>query len=133
LNFSLGEELDMEKLQSIVMDYMERIGFKGQPYLVYRHEDAAHPHVPIVTTPIKQNGRSINIHNIGKRLSEPARKAIEQYYGLVEAESRKKAQALPLEPVTIQAAYYGKSETKRIISNIVQEIVARYKLLPLMN
>jgi hypothetical protein len=64
-------------------------------------------------------------------LSEPARKAIEQEYGLVVAESRKKAQALPLELVTIQAAYYGKSETKRIISNIVQEVVARYKFTSL--
>jgi hypothetical protein len=131
LNFSPGEELNTEKLQSIARDYMERIGFKGQPYLVYRHEDAAHPHVHIVTTPIKQNGRSINIHNIGKRLSEPARKAIEQEYGLVIAESRKKAHALPLDPVKIQAAYYGKFETKRIISNIVQEVVARYKFTTL--
>jgi hypothetical protein len=114
-----------------VIDYMERIGFKGQPYLVYRHEDAAHAHVHIVTTPIKQNGRSINVHNIGKRLSEPARKAIEQEYGLVVAESRKKIQVMPLEPIAIQAAFYGKSETKRIISNIVQEVVARYKFTSL--
>lgn len=127
LNFAPGEDLDNEKMQTIAMDYMNKIGFKGQPYLVYRHDDSSHPHVHIVTTPIKQNGRSINIHNIGKRLSEPARKAIEQEYGLVVAESRKKAQTLPLEPVSIQAAYYGKSETKRIISNIVQEVVARYK------
>jgi hypothetical protein len=131
LNFSPNEEPNTGKLQSMARDYMEWIGFKGQPYLVYRHEDAAHPHVHIVTTPIKQNGRSINIHNIGKRLSEPARKAIEQEYGLVVAESRKKTQALPLKPVTIQAAYYGKSETKRIISNIVQEVMARYKFTSL--
>lgn len=131
LNFTPGEDLDNEKMQTIAMDYMDKIGFKGQPYLVYRHDDSAHPHFHIVTTPIKQNGRSINIHNIAKRLSEPARKAIEQEYGLVIAESRKKAQALPLEPVSIQTAYYGKTETKRIISNIVQEVVARYKFTSL--
>jgi hypothetical protein len=32
---------------------MERIGFGRQPYLVYRHFDADHPHIHIVTNTIR--------------------------------------------------------------------------------
>ena len=31
---------------------MEQIGFGDQPYLVYQHNDAGHPHIHIVTTRI---------------------------------------------------------------------------------
>lgn len=127
LNFAPGEDLDTETLQRIARDYMARIGFANQPFLVYRHDDTTHPHIHIVTTPILQNGRSIYIHNLAKRKSEPARKEIELEYGLVVAESRKKEQSLPLQPVSLQAAHYGHSETKKAISNIVTEVVARYK------
>src|SRR6478672_2015708 len=50
LNFAPGENLDNETLQRIAWDYMSRIGFGNQPYLVYRHDDTNHPHIHIVTT-----------------------------------------------------------------------------------
>ncbi|WP_081146436.1 relaxase/mobilization nuclease domain-containing protein [Niastella vici] len=130
LNFAPGENLDTETLQQIARDYMARIGFANQPFLVYRHDDTSHPHIHIVTTPILKNGRSINIHNLAKRKSY-VRKEIELEYGLVVAESRKKEQSLPLQPVSLQAVHYGQSETKKAISNIVQEVVARYKFTSL--
>jgi hypothetical protein len=131
LNFAPGEELDTETLQRIARDYMTRIGFANQPFLVYRHDDTTHPHIHIVTTPILQNGKSINIHNLAKRKSEPARKEIELEYGLVIADNRKKEQLLPLQPILLEAANYGQSETKKAISNIVREVVARYKFTSL--
>lgn len=131
LNFSPGEELDTEMLQNIARDYLNKIGFGYQPFLVYRHDDTSHPHIHIVTTPIKTNGKSINIHNLAKRKSEPARKSIEIEYGLVKAESRKQNQSLPLQQISLKAANYGKSETKRAISNIVLEVVSRYKFTTL--
>jgi len=127
LNFAPGELLDDEKLQTLAMEYIERIGFGNQPYLVYKHQDASHPHLHIVTTTIQANGKAIYLHNIGKRKSEPARKAIEQEYNLVKAEGREQQKKLPLKPVELKVAWYGQSETKNTISNIVREIVANYK------
>lgn len=126
LNFDLTEKLDKETLSSIAAAYMEKIGFGNQPFLVYQHLDAAHPHVHIVSTCIQQNGRRIPLHNIGRNQSEKARKEIEQKYNLVKAESK----ALkPEQPFVIQAAKatYGKSETKRSISNVVRMVVQNYK------
>src|ERR1700743_1185485 len=48
LNFPNGENLPDEQLTAITQDYMRGIGFESQPYLVYRHEDAGHPHIHIV-------------------------------------------------------------------------------------
>ncbi|HMI59423.1 MAG TPA: relaxase/mobilization nuclease domain-containing protein, partial [Puia sp.] len=127
LNFAIGEKPNTEFLQKIVADYMDRIGFESQPYLVYRHDDAGHAHIHIVTTPIKANGRSINIHNLVQRKSEPARKDLEQEYGLIPAESRKKENPFTPTPANLEAAVYGKAETKAAISNIVREVAANYK------
>lgn len=127
LNFTAEDKLDSASLQKIAADYMGRIGFGKQPYLVYQHHDTAHPHIHIVTTTIQPNGRSIFLHNIGRRKSEPARKAIEEEYGLVKAESRQKTNELSLTPATLPAAHYGKAETKRVVSNIVREVVNSFK------
>ena len=67
LNFSPGENLSDNKLTSIASAYMDKIGFKEQPFLVYKHEDAGHPHIHIVSTTIKQDGSRINTHNIKGR------------------------------------------------------------------
>lgn len=58
---------------------MERIGFGEQPYLVYKHNDAAHTHVHIATINIKPDGKRIDTHGIGWKLSEPARIALEPF------------------------------------------------------
>jgi len=126
LNFAKGETLEIEKLQRIATDYMDRIGFGGQPFLVYRHLDAAHPHLHIVTTNVQADGKRINLHNIGREKSEPARKAIELEHGLVRAEAQRQNEALPLPPARLEPALYGKSETKRTVSGIVTAITLGY-------
>lgn len=133
LNFDVTEKLNNEQLSTIASDYMTRIGFGEQPYLVYRHTDAAHPHVHIITTNVRTDGKRIDIHNIGRNQSEKARKEIEVAYGLVRAESRKKKREL--EPVQLERAIYGKSETKRSISNAVRMVTRSYKYtsLPELN
>lgn len=124
LNFAPGERLDLSTVQCLAADYMQRIGFADQPFLVYQHHDASHPHIHIVTTNIRANGRAISLHNIGRLISEPARKALEQIYGLVVAEGRRQQVDLPavMAPVT-----YGKTETKRAISNIVREVTSSFQ------
>jgi len=47
LNFDVSENLDNTKLIEVAEDYMERIGFGHQPYLVYKHSDAGHPHIHV--------------------------------------------------------------------------------------
>ncbi len=52
LNFAPGEQLDDATLKQISAEYKDRIGFGDQPYLLYRHDDAGHPHVHIATVKV---------------------------------------------------------------------------------
>jgi hypothetical protein len=125
LNFPNGETLPTETLIAITQDYMTGIGFEDQPYLVYRHNDAGHPHIHIVTTNIKRDGYRISLHYLGQNQSEKARKAIEIKYNLVKAEEQPKQK--PNLKADAEAAEYGKAETKRAITNILGFVIRTYK------
>jgi hypothetical protein len=126
LNFDPSESLSEEKMKVIAREYMQEIGFGNQPYLVYQHFDAAHPHIHLVTTNIQVDGKPISLHHLGIRASEPARKMIEQKYGLVKAESQGKTD-YQLKPVALEKAVYGRSQTKRAIGNVLGGVLESYK------
>ncbi|GAB2820427.1 relaxase/mobilization nuclease domain-containing protein [Ferruginibacter profundus] len=131
LNFDPSEKIADDKLLKIAELYMNKIGFGEQPFIVYKHEDAGHPHIHIVSTTIKADGGRINTHNIGRNQSEKARKEIEQMYGLVKAERQQQLIKPGIKPVDAQKAIYGKSETKRSISNVVGAVFSQYKFTSL--
>jgi hypothetical protein len=135
LNFDPSEKLNHQLLSEIAGRYMEKIGFANQPYLIYEHRDAGHPHIHIITTNVQDNGKAISLHNIGRERSEPARKELELEYGLVQAESRSQKQIQGLKPFPIEKLQYGQSETKRAITNIVNTIIRQYNFtsLPELN
>jgi hypothetical protein len=125
LNFPNGESLADETLREIVKDYLQGVGFATQPYLVYRHEDAGHPHIHIVTTNIKRDGERISLHYLGQNESEKTRKAIESKYGLTKVEDQTKQK--PDLKAEVSAVEYGKAETKRAITNILGFTLRAYK------
>jgi hypothetical protein len=113
VNFPAEEDLPPELLQRLAIDYMDRIGFGEQPFLVYQHFDARHPHLHIVTTSVRRDGTGIELNNIGRDLSEPAREALEQEYGLIRARGRNTRMIDP-------------HETPSLTSK-VQEVTSSYK------
>jgi hypothetical protein len=127
LNFDPSENLKKETLISIAKMYMDKIGFAHQPYLVYQHDDAGHPHIHILTTNIQDDGKRIDTYNIGRNQSETARKDIEKLFGLVQAQQKQKAQSSALKPVQVQKVQYGKSETRRSITNVLDAVLNNYK------
>jgi len=88
---------------------MDKIGFGNQPYLVYQHFDAGHPHIHVVTTNIQRDGHRIIMYNIGWNQSKKARLELEEKYGLVKAKGRRQE----VNPENARKAVYGKAETRR--------------------
>lgn len=125
LNFAKYETLDEDKLIAIAEDYMKAIGFEEQPFLVYKHNDASHPHIHIVTTKIQSDGSRIDTQNIGKNKSEPARIAIEKKYNLVEASKQEKKEN-PIKPIEIIGDGKTKLETKNAIAKVLNAILTTY-------
>jgi hypothetical protein len=136
LNFHSSEtHLDKETLMEIASDYMDRIGFARQPFLVYQHFDAGHPHIHIVSIKVRSDGSRIDMNNIGRNESEQARKSIEKEFGLVNAESQKKDVGYQLKPISAARVVYGKSQTKMAIQNVLDTVVEQYRYasLPELN
>ncbi|RKD15212.1 hypothetical protein BCY91_06780 [Pelobium manganitolerans] len=133
LNFSTNERLPPDLLGEIANEYMERIGFGNQPYLVYKHNDAAHPHVHIVSTNIKSSGERISLHNLGSTKSEEARQLLEEKFGLVQAGKNTKSQAL--DSSALNKVEYGKVDTKRALTNTINAVIKTYRFtsLPELN
>lgn len=126
LNFDPSESHALETLNQIAHTYMSKIGFGDQPFLVYQHRDAGHPHIHIVTTNIQHDGSRIDMHNLGRNQSERARKQIEIDFSLVRAQQMK-LKSNPDMPVQLVRIPYGKAETKRTITNIVHQVTRKYR------
>jgi len=127
LNFDPSEKFSDKQLQEIAATYLQKIGFGEQPFLVYQHHDSGHPHIHIVTVKVRADGSRIDMQNIGRNQSEKARKEIEQIFGLVRAEEHKQGQLSGLKPVNVQKAQYDRTETKRAITTVLDEVLKNYK------
>lgn len=127
VNFDPAEKLSNTELTKIAQSYMAKIGFANQPYLVYVHHDAGHPHIHILTTNIQPDGKRIDTYNIGRNQSEIARKAIELEFGLKKAQHSSRNIDQQPRPVDIQRVQYGKSETRRSIANVLDAVIDRFK------
>lgn len=128
LNFDRTDsDLSKEKLMEIARSYMDKIGFGSQPYLVYQHYDAGHPHIHIASINVRADGSRIDMFNIGRNQSETARKELELSFNLVRADSRK-VQRLPLiNPIDIEKIKYGAIDSKRAVASILNAVVPQYK------
>ncbi|WP_343617324.1 relaxase/mobilization nuclease domain-containing protein [Flavobacterium sp.] len=128
LNFDSSESnISKEKLMEIAHSYMEKIGFGSQPYLVYQHHDAGHPHIHIVSVKVKSDGKRIDIQNIGRNQSETARKEIEKAFKLVPAQGRQKEKILHVKPAKSSVVKYGAAETKKAIAAVLNAVIPNYK------
>ena len=127
LNFDPADNLSKEKLTAIAEQYMEGIGFGHQPYLVYRHFDAAHPHIHIVSINIQKDGSQIPLYNLGRNQSEKTRKEIEIGFGLKKAEKRSQQISQNFQTGNAQKISYGKYTTKKAISHVLQEVISHYR------
>ncbi|WP_245916992.1 relaxase/mobilization nuclease domain-containing protein [Mucilaginibacter yixingensis] len=131
LNFHPSEQFSDERLKELAEEFLDRIGFTGQPYLLYQHFDAGHPHVHLVTTNIKADGKAINLNNIGKDRARPACVAMEKAYGLVSTAGQKNDLTERFKPVNVQRALYGKMETKRAMNGIINVVAGSYNFTSL--
>src|SRR5882757_1698968 len=109
LSFSPDDRVYNEMLARIAMEYMERVGFGRQPYVVYRHLDTFAPHLHIVSTNIRPDGKHIHRRYFGGWHLTPVRMAIEEKFGLIKG--HKHPDRIPGPATPGQKLQYGKKPT----------------------
>jgi ABC-type metal ion transport system substrate-binding protein len=91
LNPSPEDTLSDEQLSEIAQEYMRKMDYGEQPYIVFKHEDIDRHHLHIVTTNIDTQGKKINDSNNFYR-SKKITNEIEKKYNLHPADIRKNAE-----------------------------------------
>ena len=81
LNPSPVDELTDEQLRDITREYMERMGYGNQPYIVFKHKDIFREHLHIVSLRVDENGRKISdSHEYDRSMS--VLRGLKRKYGL---------------------------------------------------
>ena len=113
LNPHPDDSLTDEQFSAIAWEYIEKMGYGNQPFVVYKHEDIDRHHLHIVTLAVDEQGKKINDGNNFYR-SKHITREIEQKYGLLPAE-RQRADVFRLQKVC-----YGDGENlkKQLVSVI---------------
>ena len=76
--------LSEERFVSLAEEYMRRMGFGDQPYIVYRHNDIGREHLHIVSVRVDETGRAISDSYEHGRSMKVCRE-LERQFGLVPA------------------------------------------------
>jgi len=70
-----GREYSGLELKAIAEQYLDKMGYKSNPYLLYFHKDTANNHIHIVSSRVDESGRKIN-DSFERRRSQAAIKEI---------------------------------------------------------
>ncbi|WP_181308832.1 relaxase/mobilization nuclease domain-containing protein [Rufibacter sp. XAAS-G3-1] len=62
-----GREYDTKQLTEIAEQYLDEMGYGGNPFLIYFHSDTANNHVHIVSSRVNDQGKKINDSFEGRR------------------------------------------------------------------
>ncbi|NRF41132.1 relaxase/mobilization nuclease domain-containing protein [Pedobacter foliorum] len=120
LNFDPSNQLSSGVLREIAKFYMQGIGFGNQPYLMYQHFDAAHPHLHILTTNIRADGSRINLFMKTSSFQSLAKQIRIRYGLLTGGEGNEVAPASGSKPA------YGESQTFRGMAKVLKAVLGEY-------
>lgn len=121
LNPHPDDRLTDTELEQLAREYLDRLGYGEQPYLVFKHEDISRHHLHIVSVNVDENGRRLNrdfIHRRSKRITSE----LERKYGLHPADRRQFRTDNPLRRVDV-----SQGDVKRQVSNVAKAVMASYK------
>lgn len=120
LNPHPKDKLSDEQMQEIATEYLDKLGYANQPYLIYKHTDIDRHHLHIVTVRIDEHGNKLN-DSFEHRRSKEITDQIELKYGL-----RHSSQSKPDDLNGIPPLDYRKGKLKQGISNTLKSL-ANYK------
>ena len=121
LNPHPDDKLADNQLADIGREYMERLGYGGQPYLIFKHEDVGRDHIHIVSLRADCEGKLIKDSFEHKR-SKEITELLEKKYRLIPAQGQKQPELWQLTPIDLV-----QGSLKKQISAVINSLVAMYQ------
>ena len=122
LNPSVDDRLTDGQFAELAREYMRKMGYGDQPYIVYLHEDIGRRHVHIVSTCVKENGEKISDAYEWNRSMKACRE-LESRFGLKPVADKRNEL---LEPY-LKKADYRDGDVKRQAGNILKSVFTAYR------
>lgn len=121
LNPSPEDRLTDGQFRDIAQEYMERMGYGNQPYIVFKHKDISREHLHIVSLRVDEQGRKINdSHEYDQSMS--VLRELERKYDLhpsVKGHELTDREGL-------QKVNYSEGNVKQLISSVVRSCLRNY-------
>lgn len=113
--------LSEERFVSLAEEYMRRMGFGDQLYIVYRHNDIGREHLHIVSVRVDETGRAIS-DSYEHGSSMKVCRELERQFGLVPATPKQWKEGLPLSPVG-----YGDGNLKGQLAGVIRPLAREWR------
>ncbi|MFH6968358.1 conjugal transfer protein MobB [Flavobacterium sp. FlaQc-28] len=122
LNPDPKDNVSDEKFNAIAQEYMQKMGYGEQPYVVFKHTDIERTHIHIVSVCINEEGRKISDSYERKRSMDICRD-LERKYGLACAkDATYKQNEKAFRPVD-----YKTNDIKSQIASVVRYLPKSYQ------
>lgn len=121
LNPHPDDKLTDVELENLAREYMEKLGYGNQPYMVYKHEDIDRHHLHIVSLNVDEKGKRLNKDYLFRR-SKRITRDMEQRYGLHTAERSRRSSREP-----VQKVEPAKGDIKKQVANTVKSLAVSYR------
>lgn len=126
LNPDPSETLSDEQYVQIAQEFMERMGYGNQPFVVVKHWDIARQHIHIVSTRADKLGRKISDKHEGRK----ARKvvdALERKYNLklTKPDKEKTAKKKPVELKQAKPINVREGNVTEQVYNVARQVVQK--------
>ena len=120
LNPHPEDRLTDQDFEILAREYLDKLGFGDQPFVIYKHEDIDRHHIHIVTVNVNEQGKRLNQAFLFRR-SKAITNELEQKYNLHKAQREKVSPDTPIKKLD------PSGDIKRQVQNAVKLVGMRYK------
>lgn len=120
LNPHPDDNLTEQQYEILAREYLDKLGFGEQPYIIYKHMDIDRHHIHIVTVNVNEQGKRLNQDFLFRR-SKKITTELEEKYNLHKAQREKISPDIPIRRID------PSGDIKRQVANTVKMVGMRYK------
>lgn len=120
LNPHPDDRLTDQDFEILAREYLDKLGFGEQPYIIYKHEDIDRHHIHIVTVNVNEQGKRLDQSFLFRR-SKKITTELEEKYGLHKAQREKVSPDTPITKIDPDG------DIKRQVQNTVKLVGMRWQ------
>jgi hypothetical protein len=122
LNPDPNDKVSDEQFEKLAQEYMQKMGYTEQPFVVFKHTDIDRTHIHIVSVCVDEEGRKIS-DKFEKRRSMDVCRELEKEYCLISAiEKKQNPQNQIFKPVDYKAG-----DIKSQMASVIRHLPKNYK------